>query len=369
MAFSEPLRAPRASRAWREPFEARLWQSYLAGLKRYWGGPLYREVVSAAQSVPLPDTQRLEAAMRTHAAYRLYAYLERRIQQMKWVGRWGFASEIDKQHAVLAPLLAGADACTNLRLSPDLAMPDYVTRTDTHQQPGGLWRHPVNAYALAWYTTGLSFALSNPDELVDFYAARIKQRCDRLGLNPEVILDEGCTAGRSTRAIERVFPSAKIIGCDVCEGSLRLGALRAIEEGSTIQLFQCNVEALDCPDQSLDVVASHWLWHELPPTAIAQSIQEAARVLRPGGLFVAYDMIAAAGGAVGRWLLSGYAARNNEPYAHTLLDFDWRAALAHSGFKNIEATYGLPQDPGPDIPNQLTPYRLHPMLFVSAVRA
>lgn len=358
-----------ASRAWHESFEARLWQSYLAGLKRYWGGPLYRSVVLAAQSVPSPDTPSLEEAMQTNAAYRLYAYLERRIQQMKWAGRWGFASEVNRQHALLAPLLARASTCTNLRLRPDLAMPLYVTSTDTHQQPGGLWSDPVNAYALAWYTTGLSFALSNPDELVDFYAAKIKERCDRQGLMPDTILDEGCTAGRSTRAIERVFPSAAVIGCDVCEGSLRLGALRAVEEKSAIQLVQCSVEDLDWPDHSLDVVASHWLWHELPPAAIVQSIREAARTLRPGGLFVAYDMIAASGGAIGKWLLSGYAARNNEPFAHALLDFDWRDALARAGFRDIESAYGLPQEPGPDTPDQLTPFRLHPMLFISAVRA
>ena len=71
---------------------------------------------------------------------------------------------------------------------------------------------------------------------------------------------------------------------------------------------------------------------------------------------------------MGEWLLSGYAARNNEPYAHTLLGFDWRGAL-QGGFTDILARYGLPQDPGPDMPARLPAQRLHPMVFVSAVRA
>jgi hypothetical protein len=79
-------------------------------------------------------------------------------------------------------------------------------------------------------------------------------------------------------------------------------------------------------------------------------------------------MFEAVGGTVGRWLLSGYAARNNEPYAHTLLEFDWRDELARAGFSDVQARYGLPQDPGPEPPETLPPQRLHPMTFVSAVR-
>ena len=356
------------SRAWPASFEADVWQSYLAGLKRHWGGPLYREVVAGAEQTSADTPQALESAMRGDPSYRLYAWLERRIQQMKWSGRWGFSTQVEADRDRLAALLDEAGHLPNLRLDPDLQMPDYVTETETHQQPGGLWRDPVNAYALAWYTTGLSFALSSPDDLVDFYAERIRERCDQAGLKPLSILDQGCTAGRSTRAIKRAMPDADVYGCDVCEGSLRLGALRTLEEQTPVTLVQCSVEALDFPDASFDVVASHWLWHELPPAAIRRSIAEARRVLRPGGLLIAYDMMSAVGGPIGEWLLSGYAARNNEPYAHTLLHFDWRAALAEAGFSDIRARYGLPQDPGPQPPERLPARRLHPMVFVSAIR-
>lgn len=357
-----------ASRAWETSFEADAWQSYLAGLKRHWGGALYREVVEKAQRTGAPDAAALEQSMRHDASYRLYAWLERRIQQMKWSGRWGFDTEVVRQRERLAPLLEEAGQLPHLQLDPEMAIPAYVTGTETHQQPGGLWRDPVNAFALAWYTTGLSFALSDPDRLVDFYAERITERCVELALEPHSILDQGCTAGRSTRAIKRALPQADVYGCDVCPGSLRLGALRALEEHTPVTLVQCSVEDLSFPDASFDVVASHWLWHEMPPEAIRRCLREASRVLRPGGLLVAYDMFNAAGGAVGRWLLSGHAARNNEPYAHTLLEFDWRDELARAGFSDVQARYGLPQDPGPELPTALPKQRLHPMVFVSAVR-
>ncbi|MEN9773991.1 MAG: hypothetical protein RL322_1061 [Pseudomonadota bacterium] len=358
---------PPASRAWQGSFQAEAYQSFFAGLKRHWVGALYRQVVDRAHLQVEDQPARIESSLRTDPAYRLYAWLERRIQQFKWSGRWGFSALTSADRDRLMDCLKAADGLPNLRLDPGMPMPEYVTQTETHQQPGGLWRDPVNAYALAWYTTGLSFAGSDPDALVDFYAKRIRERCEALGLRPRAILDEGCTAGRSTRAIERALPGVELSGCDVCEGSLRLGALRAVEEGSAIRLVQCSVEALAFPDRSFDVVASHWLWHELPVDAIQRSILEARRVLRPGGLFVAYDMMAAVGGPIGEWLLSGYAARNNEPYAHTLLGFDWRAALTEAGFTNLQCQYGLPGDPGPDPPTELPPRRLHPMFFVSAV--
>ncbi len=367
--MNAPLKDVRpASRAWQPSFEADAYQSFLAGIKRHWGTELYREVVAGAEASQARDPASLEQAMRGNAAYRLYAWLERRVQQLKWSGRWGFSTLVEQQRDQLAPLLEAATRSDRLALDPDLTMPAYITETETHQQPGGLWRDPVNAYALAWYTTGLSFAGSNPDDLVDFYAARIRERCTEIGLQARAILDEGCTAGRSTRAIKRAFPEAQLYGCDICEGSLRLGALRNLEEACDITLVQCSAESLSFPDASFDVVASQWLWHELPPAAIRQSIIEARRVLRPGGLFVAYDMMSAVGGPIGEWLLSGYAARNNEPYGHALLHFDWQGALEQAGFTDIRSRYGLPQDPGPGLPATLPPRRLHPMIFVSAVR-
>ncbi len=356
-----------ASRAWQDCFQAQAYQSFLAGLKRHWGGELYREVIRRAEASGATDARKLEHAQQTDPAYRLYAWLERRIQQFKWSGRWGYASLTSQDQERLNAILATADQSPRLKLDPHLKLPDYITHTETHQQPGALWRNPVNAYALAWYTTGLSFAGSDPDALVDFYAQRVRERCIAIGLKPKTILDEGCTAGRSTRAIERAMLGTELFGCDICEPSLRLGALRGDEEGSRATLVQCSVESLAFPDQSFDVVASHWLWHELPVSAIRRSIDEARRVLRPGGLFAAYDMMHAVGGPIGEWLLSGYAARNNEPYAHTLLGFDWKAALISAGFTDIQCRYGLPQDPGPGEPRSLPRSRLHPMFFISGV--
>jgi SAM-dependent methyltransferase len=357
------------SRAWRDSFHARAYQAYLAGLKTHWGGELYRDVVTQATASGAKTPQQLEERMRGVPAYRLYGWLERRIQQFKWSGRWGFASLVDEQKAELQAHLdsVATDQSGRLQLDATLTLPEYVTATATHQQPGGLWQDAINAYVLAWYTTGLSFAGGDPNALVDWYAHLIRERCSEAGIAPRRIVDVGCTGGRSTRAIKRAIPTAELIGCDICAGPLRHGRLRTIEEDCDITLAQWRAEALKLPDASVDVLASHWLYHEMPPAAIRQSIAEARRVLRPGGLFVAYDMMLMPGGVIGQWLQTGYAARNNEPFAHTLTTFDFPAALQANGFVDIQLELTSPHARRQPMSADLPARRVHPMTFVSAL--
>ncbi|MSQ71334.1 MAG: class I SAM-dependent methyltransferase [Betaproteobacteria bacterium] len=352
------------------PFEARAFQGYVSGLKAYWGNALYREVVQEANAVAAPDSAALERAMRASPAYQLYAWLERRTQQMRFHGRWGYATVLEGQRDKLDALLAAADAppSDRLRLKDGFRIPRYVTECDTHQLSGGLWREPFHAWVLAWYQTGLSFAGSNPEVLVDWYAALLAKALARHRLAPGRILDLGCTGGRSSRAIKRALPAAEVVGADVCEPSLRLGRLRSAEEGSNVILCQQNAEQTDFDDASFDLVTSHWLLHEMPPAAIRRSFGDAYRLLRPGGLFAAYDMCLVPGGVVGDWLHTGYAARNNEPFAHTLAAMDLRADLERAGFSDVKIELSSPEHPGPDAPDALPPHRLHYMALVTALR-
>lgn len=359
------------SRAYEVPFEARAYQGFVSGLKAHWGGELYREVLADAERAGSKTAEALEQEMSKRPAYRLYSWLERRTQQMRFHGRWGFATVLEKQRARLEALLESASASRSDRLQLDakLEVPEYVTAADTHQLRGGLWREAFHAYVLAWYQTGLSFAGSKPDALVDWYADLLQQRATAVGLAPKKILDLGCTGGRSTRALKRVFPQAELFGLDVCEPSLRHGHLRTAEEGVEVTLCQQSAEKLRFGDASVDVVASHWLFHEMPPRAIRNCIAEGARVLRKGGVFAAYDMCVVPGGVVGEWLHEGYARRNNEPFAYTLMKMDLEAELKKAGFKDIRVELSSPDHPGPEIPERLPNRRLHYMAMVSGIKA
>lgn len=350
------------------PLEARAFQDFLNGAKAYWGGELYREVVARAEATGLEDVPALECGMRDAPAYRLYAWLERRVQQFKWNGRWGFVTALKPYRAELDARLARAHEqnAAGLELDPEFEMPEYVTRTDTHQIAGGLWRDPMNAYCLAWYQQGPSFSGPDPEALVNWYARLLKERAVAKGLKPRRVVDLGCTAGRSSRAIKRAMPEAAVIGCDVCAPTLRHGHLVAGSDPAQVTLSQQSAESLRFADGSVDIVASHWLVHEMPPQAIRQSIAEARRVLRRGGMLAIYDMILVPGGVVGQWLQSGYAARNNEPFAHTLQHVDFWRELEAAGFADVSVELTSPQHPGPDVPTRLPENRLHHMTLVTA---
>ena len=95
------MNAPLPSHAYRTGFKAQAYQSFISGLKTYWGGELYREVVAAAERTASKDAEELESRMRTIAAYRLYGWLERRVQQFKWSGRYGFQTMVQEQKQAL----------------------------------------------------------------------------------------------------------------------------------------------------------------------------------------------------------------------------------------------------------------------------
>ncbi|MBC7803714.1 MAG: methyltransferase domain-containing protein [Candidatus Parcubacteria bacterium] len=351
-------------------FEANAFQGYLAGMKDYWRTELYREVVAEASALEEKDPQAIEQAMRSSPAYRMYAWQERVAQQFKFLGRWGMVTTLEEQKQPLEALLAKAHKSEpqRLRLKTGFVLPDYITDIDPHQLPGGTWRDPFHAWVMAWFQSGLSFAGSNPDALVEWYAGILKRRGAEAGVEARKVLDLGCFSGRSTRAIKRAMPQAEVYGCDVCEPTLRQGHLRAVAEGTQVILCQENAESLSFSDCSFDLVASHWLFHELPPDAIRNVIHEAARVLKPGGVFAVYDMCTVPGGAVGEWLHAGMARRNNEPYAQSLVKLDLEKEMQAAGFENTRIDVTSPEWREGGVPQKLPASRYMYMSMASGTR-
>ena len=321
-------------------FEAGAYQCFVRGLRGVWREEAYRGAVEAAKASGAADPADIERAAARAPAYRLYAWLERYSQQLKYYGRWGIVSWMQAQDARLAAVLDAA--CERhperLVLDPAFSVPGYVREVDTHQHQGGLWSDGYDAFAYETSSSAYSFSLLDPKSPHAVYADAAK------ALVPDArrIIDLGCTGGGSTRTLARAFPQAEVTGCDVCAPPLMLAHLRAIEEGLVIHWRQAAAEALPWEAASVDLVASHWLYHEMPPHAVRAALGEARRVLRPGGGLMAYDMYLVPGGAIGRWLHAGYAARNNEPFAHTYAGMDMRAELEAAGFRDIEIRLAYP---------------------------
>jgi len=346
------------------PFEARAFQSFVRGLRGVWRDEAYRRAVDAARASGADEPAQIERAALHAPAYRLYAWLERYSQQLKYYGRWGIVRWMEAHEEALAALLAAAREhhAERLMLDPALPLPDYVTEVDTHQHAGGLWSDACDAFAYETSSGAYSFSLLDPKSPHAIYA----EAAQALVPDARRIADLGCTSGGSTRTLARAFPHAEVTGCDVCAPPLMLAHLRALEEGLIVHWRQASAERLPWDTASVDLVASHWLYHEMPPRAVRAALREARRVLRPGGGLLAYDMYIVPGGGIGRWLHAGYAARNNEPFAHTYAGMDMRTELASAGFHDIDIRLAYPSPDAAVASGDLPAARTHYMTMISA---
>lgn len=345
-------------------FEANAFQCFVRGLRGVWRDEAYRGTVAAARRAGSEDPAEIERRARESAAYRLYSWLERHSQQFKYYGRWGVVRWMEQRKDELAKVLehAARQHPERLVLDPALELPDYVTKVDTHQHGGGLWSDPCDAFAYETSASGYSFSLFNSRAPMALYAETARA----LVPQAKTIVDMGCTIGGSTRALKRAFPDARVTGVELCAPPLMLAHLRALEEGLEIHWRQANAEKLSFDDGSVDLVASHWLYHEMPPAAIRNSLREARRVLRKGGGFMAYDMYLLSGGAIGRWLHAGYAARNNEPFALSYVSMDMKAELAAAGFAGVDMRIAHPEPSDAVKAGELPAERTHYITMITA---
>jgi SAM-dependent methyltransferase len=92
------------------------------------------------------------------------------------------------------------------------------------------------------------------------------------------LLDLGCGTGLVTERLAR--PGLAVYGADAAHAMLRAAAGRL--PGRTMRT---DARRLPLPDGALDAVSAVWLLHLVP--FAEEIVAEAARVLRPGGVFVA----------------------------------------------------------------------------------
>jgi ubiquinone/menaquinone biosynthesis C-methylase UbiE len=114
------------------------------------------------------------------------------------------------------------------------------------------------------------------------------------------ILDMGCGTGMSTRNVANKYPQAKkVIGIDLSHYFIEVGkylldrAPKGYAEGGPwvtsisldprIELSTGDITNTDLSDESVDVVNLSLVIHELPVSATVSAVDEAYRLLKPGG--------------------------------------------------------------------------------------
>jgi SAM-dependent methyltransferase len=172
-----------------------------------------------------------------------------------------------------------------------------------------------------------------------------------------LVIDLGCGTGTSTRRLARRFPrAAALAGFDLSPHMVavgrrllalaplgKLGEAAAAAEGrgagvwieavpadARVRLRCADLAALPLLDGAADVVALSFVLHELPPSAARECLDEAARVLRPGGqLWVSeMDFESEPYAALRRNPLLYSLVRSTEPYLDDYADYQTRSLRA-----------------------------------------
>ncbi len=120
--------------------------------------------------------------------------------------------------------------------------------------------------------------VGNPFSLAPLYAG-------------DTVLDIGCGAGvDSLVAAQMVGPSGQVIGIDLTAAMLERARANLARLGwPQVSFKEGDAEALPFPDSEFDVVISNGVFNLA--TNKAKALEEAHRVLKPGGRLMLADMI------------------------------------------------------------------------------
>lgn len=330
----------------------RAYQDFLLGSKLFWSRKLYGAVHEEYQetAAKLPAAPQsgddVEKLMRPSPTYQYFGWLERHIQRLKYAGPYGILPTIDKQRDELLAALDGASAeglaNGELKLNPNLEMPRYYTSVDVHQHPGGVWSDELAGLAYEFGRKTTTPMHLHEDDLHFRLLSAVQQVAPDKQFSS--ILDWGCGIGKSTYPFALAYPNAEVYGVDIAAPCLKVAYLRTNKErGLHIKYSQQNIEQLDYPDESFDLIHGTFMPHEMPVQFLKKATAEVRRILKPGGLFVLLDFHEPPGGAFGEFMFYGHSRRNNELFMRPFNKLDYLKMQRELGFTSAQM---LPFDDG-----------------------
>lgn len=167
-----------------------------------------------------------------------------------------------------------------------------------------------------------------------------------VGGEPARIADLACGTGDLAVAVAAAHPHAAIVGIDAATGMIERARVRA-GGGARVQFDVGDLTALALPDASLDAITAGYAFRNVP--SLPAALQEAHRVLRPGGVLYTLDFyrpaarawrraflsyLHVAGSAFGWWwhrapVIYAYIATSIDAWVTVV---EWESALGAAGF-------------------------------------
>jgi demethylmenaquinone methyltransferase/2-methoxy-6-polyprenyl-1,4-benzoquinol methylase/phosphoethanolamine N-methyltransferase len=132
-------------------------------------------------------------------------------------------------------------------------------------------------------------------------AGAIKRKAIEIAVpaGAEKVLDVGCGTGALTFEARAAGPTVQIHGIDASPEMIGVARGKARRRKAAIDFQVAVIEDLPFGDGEFDLVLSGFMLHHLPEDVKKSGIAEVARVLKPGGRFVAVDFSGRGGGFIG----------------------------------------------------------------------
>lgn len=317
----------------KQSLENRAALEFVLMLRRRWADVLYPRVRSEfARSVGATerDPQKVASAVHALDSYGAFAWLERGSQKMLW------RATVDAVTAAAQPAApAAADADTGastFERDPHLELPSWYTQWDIHVQPGGVFS---SAQAAEVYELGAKLVMQGENDDYRFHRLFIETAIPQRPYHR--IVDLGCGFGKSTWFLKRRHPSAEVIGVDLAEPCLKLAVRRANAQGLMIRFRQADAAHTGLEPNSVDLVTATMLIHELPLDVLKAVLEEAARLLAPGGLLRILDF-QFTGDPVRDLAMREHGKRNNEPFMPPMMAADTVGMARAAGLSHARWT-------------------------------
>jgi len=238
------------------------------------------------------DKSEVRDLMLKDKSYQSWSLLQRLSQQMM------FTAVIDTVERTLDDLIERSkqhNSLGTLELDNDVEIPKYLTAYDIHQQPGGYHTENIEDDIAPGVVYDISLpiysgnSMGDENDLLSQAIIGYMQNYIKLP-EPERILDIGCAIGNSTLPFAKIFPNTEIHGIDVASPCLRYAHARANALGVTAHFSQQNAEQTNFENETFDLITSCLLLHETSHGAIPKIINEAYRLLKPGGWMMHLDV-------------------------------------------------------------------------------
>jgi ubiquinone/menaquinone biosynthesis C-methylase UbiE len=154
------------------------------------------------------------------------------------------------------------------------------------------------------------------------------------------IIDLGTGPGDIPILLAQRLPTTDITGIDAAEEMLKLARPKAARHGLTdrVRFEQADVKALPHADASFDGVFSNTILHHIPDPLLF--LQQARRVLQPGGVLLIRDLFRPASESEAQRLVDLYAADCNA-YQRQLFYQSFCAALTLDEARQCASDAGL----------------------------